>query len=304
MNFIRSVVSTLNYPNRLRAEGGYTGEFNWNSGLNIGQMEINLHNAQQNPMPYSLSQQAASLLTSIEVLENNQNIPVAPILFISDTSDFALKNADRWFAKLSGISITFILLGTNVDQSKLENCLGDISWTFIYWTDLTLFAPDGWDYNSFNAFGCVHPPTPTGSITPYTIPSPTPTESPDCQSWISFSVDSTYTIVFNDFYTELTFLSKIIGVDFHYPQKIQVTTNSGEYVRWYNHDSMVEIKGTVLTLPQYSHLRYNLSSQFEYLASELENIDSLPNVATIIFISDTSDSALLGAEGFLPYLTN
>uniref|UniRef100_A0AC35GNY0 Uncharacterized protein n=1 Tax=Panagrolaimus sp. PS1159 TaxID=55785 RepID=A0AC35GNY0_9BILA len=95
MNFIKNVISTLNFPDRLRAEGGYTGEFNWNSGLSINQMQSNIDNAQQNPQSYSLSQQAASLLTSIEVLENDNNDPIAALIFISDTSDSALQNSDR-----------------------------------------------------------------------------------------------------------------------------------------------------------------------------------------------------------------
>uniref|UniRef100_A0A914QA46 VWFA domain-containing protein n=1 Tax=Panagrolaimus davidi TaxID=227884 RepID=A0A914QA46_9BILA len=70
MNFIKNAIGALNYPNRLRAEGGYGGEFNWKSGLSIPQMQSAIDNAEQTSLPYSLLQQFSSLATSVETLND------------------------------------------------------------------------------------------------------------------------------------------------------------------------------------------------------------------------------------------
>uniref|UniRef100_A0A914YRI2 VWFA domain-containing protein n=2 Tax=Panagrolaimus superbus TaxID=310955 RepID=A0A914YRI2_9BILA len=326
MDFIRNVVSTLNYPNRLRAEGGYTGEFNWNSGLNIGQMQINLHNAQQNPMPFSLSQQAASLLTSIEVLANDQNDPIAALIFISDTSDSALRNSDRWFSRLSGIRITFVMLGTNVDSLKLRT----YSNNFIYWPDLALSQPDNWDLLYNTAFGCANVPTkstttglfslPASTATsnpvtwltqstttaePYTFPSTSPGEIPyyPCRSWISFSIDCSNAIGDNDFYTEIGFISKSIGY-LNHPERIQVTYYYIFAVSWNDYYSIKQIQSKVLAVPRYGN-QYSLRTKLQNIVAALSSFNVPPNnVAAIIFISDTSDAALVGAYQLMAYLTN
>uniref|UniRef100_A0AC34GPL0 VWFA domain-containing protein n=1 Tax=Panagrolaimus sp. ES5 TaxID=591445 RepID=A0AC34GPL0_9BILA len=126
MNFIQNVIGSLNYPNRLRTEGAFTGEFNWNSGLSIAQMQSAIGNAFQTSNQYSLLQQAASLLTSVEVLDY-PNDPIAALIFISDTSDAALKNADRWFARLNNVQITFILVGPNYQLSFLKLIVNQVS---------------------------------------------------------------------------------------------------------------------------------------------------------------------------------
>uniref|UniRef100_A0A914QIR8 VWFA domain-containing protein n=1 Tax=Panagrolaimus davidi TaxID=227884 RepID=A0A914QIR8_9BILA len=237
MNFIKNVVSTLNFPDRLRAEGGYTGEFNWNSGLSINQMQSNIDSAQQNPQSYSLSQQAASLLTSIEVLENDNNDPIAALIFISDTSDSALRNSDRWFSKLSNIQITFVLLGTNVDSLKLRN----FGSNFIYWPDLALSQPDSWNLLFNNAFGCGSGPAPTPGGLP-TIPT------------------------------------------------------------------IPTISNTATTCPcpsttETSYTSFTGTTQTPALAKQYANLNSNGNpVAAVIFISNTTDAAIAGADQYMSFL--
>uniref|UniRef100_A0A914QY48 Uncharacterized protein n=1 Tax=Panagrolaimus davidi TaxID=227884 RepID=A0A914QY48_9BILA len=149
MNFIKSAIGDLNYPNRLRAEGGYGSEFNWKSGLSISQMQSAIDAAEQTSIPYSLLQQFSSLAISYENL-NDYNSRFGATIFISDTSDSALRNAERLFPKLKGIRLTFVLLGPNVDSRKLRN----FTTNFLYWPDLSQPAPDNWDLLSYHAYGC------------------------------------------------------------------------------------------------------------------------------------------------------
>uniref|UniRef100_A0AC34G1A9 Uncharacterized protein n=1 Tax=Panagrolaimus sp. ES5 TaxID=591445 RepID=A0AC34G1A9_9BILA len=97
MNFIKNAIESLNYPSRLRAEGGYGAEFTWNSKLSLPQMESAINAAEQTALPYSLLQQFSSLATSYEIINDYRN-PFGAIIFISDTSDSALRNADRLFS--------------------------------------------------------------------------------------------------------------------------------------------------------------------------------------------------------------
>jgi hypothetical protein len=319
MNFIKNVVSTLNFPDRLRAEGGYTGEFNWNSGLSINQMQNNIDNAQQNPQSYSLSQQAASLLTSIEVLENDNNDPVAALIFIPDTSDSALRNSDRWFSKLSNIQITFVLLGTNVDSLKLRN----FGSNFIYWPDLALSQPDSWNLLFNNAFGCGNGPAPTPGGLP-TIPtifntattcpcSSTTTQSYTsftgstrtpyipCNSWISFGIDMSLNS--SAYITQRAFISNAIGA-LNYPKRLQLIAYSyGAFERWNNYDTITQIQLNLLNTQQNAYLYDLLQSQFSTLATQYTKLNSYGNpVAAVIFISNTSDNALAGADQYMSFL--
>jgi hypothetical protein len=323
MNFIKNVVSTLNFPDRLRAEGGYTGEFNWNSGLSINQMQSSIDSAQQNPQSYSLSQQAASLLTSIEVLENDNNDPIAALIFISDTSDSALRNSDRWFSKLSNIQITFVLLGTNVDSLKLRK----FGSNFIYWPDLALSQPDSWDLLFNNAFGCGSGPAPTpgGLPTIPTIPtiSNTATTCPcsstttqsytrftgstqipylPCNSWISFGFDNTMTLNSSAYITQRAFISNAIGA-LNHPERLQLIDFDYEALeQWNNYDTITQIQLTLLKVSQ-NYNSYSLQSQFNALATQYTNLNSYGKpVAAVIFISNTSDAAIAGADQYMSFL--
>uniref|UniRef100_A0A914Z3W2 Uncharacterized protein n=1 Tax=Panagrolaimus superbus TaxID=310955 RepID=A0A914Z3W2_9BILA len=176
MNFIKTAIANLNNPQRIAAEGGYGGEFTWNSKLSITQMQSALNLAEQISISYSLLAQFSSLATNFENLNDYYNL-FGVLIFISDTSDTALKNADRLLSKLKGIRLTFVLLGPNVDSSKLTN----FSSNFIYWPDLTQPQPDSWDLLSYHAYGC---DTPIGTTTP------APGSYYPCQNWITVLADN------------------------------------------------------------------------------------------------------------------
>uniref|UniRef100_A0A914QVV6 Uncharacterized protein n=1 Tax=Panagrolaimus davidi TaxID=227884 RepID=A0A914QVV6_9BILA len=161
MNFIKSAIGSLNHPARLRAEGGYGGEFNWKSGLSISQMQAAIDNAEQAFLPYSLLQQFSSLATSLETL-NDYNSNFGAMIFISDTSSGALANADRLFSKLKGIRLTFVLLGPKAFSTNLRNFTSN----FLYWQDLSQPAPDNWNLILYHAYGCTSAPTPASTMSP------------------------------------------------------------------------------------------------------------------------------------------
>uniref|UniRef100_A0A914R3S7 VWFA domain-containing protein n=1 Tax=Panagrolaimus davidi TaxID=227884 RepID=A0A914R3S7_9BILA len=373
MNFIKKQIGALNYPDRLRAEGGYGGGFNWNSGLNILQMQSEIDNVEQTTLPYSLSKQFSSLVTSFEALKNYSS-NFGAIIFISDTSDHAdLTSAYRILPKLKGIRLTFVLLGA-IDSSPLRNFTSN----FLYWQDLSQPAPDNWDLLSYHAYGCDAPdtqgstkPVPTGPTTTpipyypcqnwieiladdsdvltadqfqvltfilagkrtnaYAIrafeddaiiynwqnigvtaqpnewdmsvafrcipPPPTPSKSPylPCESWIHFGIDDSNTLEKNEFYKETSFISSTIG-NINFPKRIAAVGMYFQPVFWNNFDTVNGIQESVDYFPK-GDGPYSLKQQFIALSANLQNTETGNiQIAAIIFISDTSDSALAGAD--------
>jgi hypothetical protein len=295
MNFIKNAIENFNHPERLRVEGNYGGEFNWNSPLSMAQMQSLIDSAQQSSNPYSLLQQAASLLTSVEIL-NTVTDPISALIFISDTSDSALKNADRWFAKLQNVEITFVLLGTNVDSLKLRN----LTTNFVYWPDLTQSQPDNWDLISYHAFGCRILPS-TAPPTTSKLTTPTGGNYIPCQSWIHFGVDGSNALLSNYFVNQLNFISNAIG-NLNHPERIQVVGMYNQPVPWNSGLSLTQIQAAVAGLPQSGS--YMLRLQFAALATNLPNVQttSYP-IGALIFISDTSDQALANANVLFPQLS-
>uniref|UniRef100_A0A914Y4J2 VWFA domain-containing protein n=1 Tax=Panagrolaimus superbus TaxID=310955 RepID=A0A914Y4J2_9BILA len=182
-------------------------------------------------MAYSLLQQFASLVTSVETLDAT-DYPIAALIFISDTSDRALANAARFLPQLSSVQITFILFGPNADQNKLTQ----FSSNFISWRNLSQTQPDNWDSVLYNAYGC------SGSSSTVTIPPFTTTSLPSttttttmstvtgsttpmpympCQSWISFSYDDSNTLSNDNFKTQMSFISTFIG-SINYPNRLRI----------------------------------------------------------------------------------
>jgi hypothetical protein len=283
MTFIKNAIKSFTHPDHLRVEAAYSGEFNWNSGLSISQMQTNIDSAQKTSMSYSLSKQAANLLTSIEAL-NNVKDPISAIIFISDTSDAALQNADRWFSKLQNVQITFVLLGTNVNSMKLRN----FTKNFIYWSDFSNLQPDNWDLLSCHAFGCNTPPS-SPSMTCSTLMPFIP-----CLSYIHFGIDDSNVLDEISYKTQLNFISSAIG-NISHPERVEVMSGYNETAYWYSGLTTDQIQSELLTLPQegpYALRRQFAGIQVATMMTELINIP----IAALIFISDTSDKALTFAD--------
>uniref|UniRef100_A0AC34GUS0 VWFA domain-containing protein n=1 Tax=Panagrolaimus sp. ES5 TaxID=591445 RepID=A0AC34GUS0_9BILA len=311
INFIKNAIGTLNHPERLRAEGGYTAEFNWNSGLSIAQEQSSFDFSQQTLMSYSLLQQFASLVTSVETLDATSD-PIGALIFISDTSDRALANAARFLPQLSSVRLTFVLIGPDADQTKLTN----FSSNFIYWTDLSQPQPDNWDSALYGAYGCsgsmstVTIPaittttslpltTTTSTMTPSTVTGSTIQPYLPCQSWISFSYDDSKTLPNNNFKIQMSFISSVIG-SINYPYRLRIQGAFTD-VASFNSGQTVAQMQTELSNSIQTENAYSLLMEFANLVNYLPT-NNWP-VAAVIFISDTSDQALKNAYRFMPQLS-
>uniref|UniRef100_A0AC35G7Q1 VWFA domain-containing protein n=1 Tax=Panagrolaimus sp. PS1159 TaxID=55785 RepID=A0AC35G7Q1_9BILA len=173
MNFISSVIEEINYPDRIFIQGGVTEVAAWNSHQTIPQMQAQINNIEQTAIPYTLAKQLANLVTDLPTAES-RNWPIGALIFMPDTSDAALKNADRFIPQLTGVQITFVFL-SYYDATKLTN----FSTNFITWMDISSSHPQphNWNTSYYNAYGCnkvvTQPPsstTPTASM-PVTQPS-------------------------------------------------------------------------------------------------------------------------------------
>uniref|UniRef100_A0A914Y0B6 VWFA domain-containing protein n=1 Tax=Panagrolaimus superbus TaxID=310955 RepID=A0A914Y0B6_9BILA len=151
MSFISSAITNINYPDRLRVNGVFTNVASFNSHQTISQMQAEIISVQQTAISYSLLQEFGNLLTDVKTIENNQNWTIGALIFISDTSDSALANANIFFSQLPpSVKITFVLLGPTTESTKLTQ----FSTNFIYWKDFSQPQPDSWDTLSYAAFGC------------------------------------------------------------------------------------------------------------------------------------------------------
>uniref|UniRef100_A0AC34GUM5 VWFA domain-containing protein n=1 Tax=Panagrolaimus sp. ES5 TaxID=591445 RepID=A0AC34GUM5_9BILA len=319
MNFIASVIGVLNYPERVQVVGMYNQLVTWNSGLTIQEIQNAVISQLSHAELYSLRSQFASLITNLQNIQIN-NIPIGAIIFISDTSDRALANAYRFMPQLSSVQLTFVLLGKNVDASKLTQ----FSSNFITWSDLSNPQPSGWnDIVAAAAYGL-----------PQTIPSSTPSMSPTgptttlvpassmgststgtgttvttpepfilCQSWISFSYDDSSTLQNNDYKTQMNFISTVIET-INYPNRLRIAGAFTDAAYWNSHQTIGQMQTELGYIEQTSNA-YKLLQQFANLVTDLQNTNTTTSpVGALIFISDTSDRALANAARFMPQLSS
>uniref|UniRef100_A0A914Y5K5 VWFA domain-containing protein n=1 Tax=Panagrolaimus superbus TaxID=310955 RepID=A0A914Y5K5_9BILA len=236
LNFISTTIGSLNYPQRIQAIGIYNQPVTWNSGLTITQIQDAIKNQFSQSGTYSLRKQFAALETSLLSI-NQTSYPVGALIFISDTSDSSLDGADQFMPSFANITLTFVLLGNNVDASKLAKYSNNT----ISWSDFSKPQPDNWNNLYGPAYGCSNvttlPPTSptspttttlstsptstmissTPSVTTSTATSTTSLPSPStagptstvtgttfvpyipCQSWISFGIDDSNNLLSTQF---------------------------------------------------------------------------------------------------------
>uniref|UniRef100_A0AC35GWU5 VWFA domain-containing protein n=1 Tax=Panagrolaimus sp. PS1159 TaxID=55785 RepID=A0AC35GWU5_9BILA len=264
---------------------------------------------------YRLRQEFDALLTGLQNTQTG-NTPVAALIFIPDTSDQALQGADQHFNQLTNVKITFVLLGPSPDQSKLTN----FSSNFITWRDLSQQQPDNWNNLYGPAYGCngsISTISPTSASTTPVVTSPTSTATQStgtqssttstsgyipCQSWISFGIDDSNALPNINFMTQLNFISAAIGNITH-PERIAAIGGYSQPVTWNSGLTISQIQAAVTGVSQSGP--YSLKQQFAAILTNLQNTQtSNTPVGALIFISDTSDPALAGADQFLPQLTN
>uniref|UniRef100_A0A914PI80 VWFA domain-containing protein n=1 Tax=Panagrolaimus davidi TaxID=227884 RepID=A0A914PI80_9BILA len=310
-------IGAINHPERIQAVGAYSQPVTWYSGLTIAQIQSAVMTVPQGGA-YRLRREFDALLTGLQNIQTGST-PVGAIIFIPDTSDQALLGANDIYNQLTGVNITFVLLGPNPDQSKLTN----FSSNFITWRDLSQPQPDNWNNLYGPAYGCnggistISPTSAMTTSTPPVVTSPTSTATQStgiqsftttfsgyipCQSWIGFGIDDSNVLSNNNFMSQLTFISSAIGNITH-PERIAAIGAYSQPVSWNSGLSLQQIQAAVTGVSQSGP--YSLRMQFGTLVTNLQSTQTgNTHVGALIFISDTSDAALAGADQFLPQLTN
>uniref|UniRef100_A0AC34FJ47 VWFA domain-containing protein n=1 Tax=Panagrolaimus sp. ES5 TaxID=591445 RepID=A0AC34FJ47_9BILA len=302
MNFIKKSIAALNYPSRLRAEGVYGGEFNWNSKLSISQMQSALDAAEDTGNMYSLLPQFSSLVTSFEAL-NNDSSNFGAIVFISNTfNSESIKNAYRLLPKLKGIRLTFVLFGPNADARPLRNFTSN----FLYWQDLSQPQPDNWDLLSYHAYGCDAPfmtssrkPVPNG-------PTTTPMPYFPCQNWVEVIIDDSNVLTPAQFQTQLNFIKTFLGQMSH-PERIQYGTcdhAEGKILYPWNPNNTQNGLQQAVESTNQTTSDSSILTAFKFITSFRSGIlnNTAPNPTIFLFITDTTHPVLIEkALGFYEY---
>uniref|UniRef100_A0AC34QIA1 VWFA domain-containing protein n=1 Tax=Panagrolaimus sp. JU765 TaxID=591449 RepID=A0AC34QIA1_9BILA len=179
LQFISAVIGGINHPERIMYSAGFYSPVVWKSPYGVSDIQSSVINTkQQTNVTFSL----ALILKSIYgayLFSPNTTVPMAAVVFVSDTSDPANLDGAQFYADAlirSEIKLTLILMGNNINQNLLSN----ITNNFITWKDLSQQQPDNWGTLYGPALGCsgqvsTLPPTTTGPTTIATVPSSTST---------------------------------------------------------------------------------------------------------------------------------
>uniref|UniRef100_A0A914Y051 VWFA domain-containing protein n=1 Tax=Panagrolaimus superbus TaxID=310955 RepID=A0A914Y051_9BILA len=296
-----------------------------------------IDNTFQTSYPTSL---AGAMRMLISNAYQNRTIPDSTLIFVTDTTNaIQIQQAYNLYNSVlrnSGVRLTFILTGAKANSTQLQAFDDAI---FFNWQNMSKSQPDGWDISQ--AFRCTPisstttgstvitstPLAPTTtlstqgsssslSVQTSTIPSTssslqstnvqtsatTPSSYIPCQSWISFGIDDSSNLNATQFATQLNFISNTIGGLNHF-ERIAAVGGYQQPVSWNSGLSLQLIQTAITTMFQAGP--YNLGRQFDAILTNLGNIqvNNIP-IGALIFISDTSDSALQGADQRLLQLKN
>uniref|UniRef100_A0AC34RGA5 VWFA domain-containing protein n=1 Tax=Panagrolaimus sp. JU765 TaxID=591449 RepID=A0AC34RGA5_9BILA len=128
---------------------------------------------QTSPDSYVTADSLATLYSAYRATVPAVTPPIGAIIFISDTSNPENYEGAEGFAtslKNVGVTLTFVLLGPNVNQN-----LVNFADNYLTWTDLNQPQPDNWNTASLTAYACVGISTvpPTTTVATNTTMKPT-----------------------------------------------------------------------------------------------------------------------------------
>uniref|UniRef100_A0A914Q487 VWFA domain-containing protein n=1 Tax=Panagrolaimus davidi TaxID=227884 RepID=A0A914Q487_9BILA len=337
LTFTKNFITEINHPERIQYGAYYEGNGNMTYKWNDTNTQAGLLQAIDDTKRTSIP---TSLAGAMRVLSNNapqnRTIPESTIIFVTDTTNsIQIQQAVNLYNSLlkgRGVRLTFILAGNKTDA----NALSGFNDTIIFnWQNMNLAQPVGWDLSA--ALRCTPLPSTTigSTITTSATQSPstiistqassstmtsqtstslstqstgiqsftTPTSGYiPCQSWISFGIDDSNVLDPNSFITQLNFISSAIGNITH-PERIAAIGAFSQPVPWNSGLTIPEIQTAVTQM--FKGGPYSLRNQFAALLTTLQatSLNNIP-VGALIFISDTSDSALAGADQLFNLLTN
>ncbi|KAE9546382.1 hypothetical protein FO519_010406, partial [Halicephalobus sp. NKZ332] len=155
VSFTSTAIGKINHPERLQYTFGSDTPVQWKSSYTISQIQDQVANSVQDTnLQYSLRDVLATLFTAYQgTVPPLPTSPIGALVFVSDTSSPSnYADADQFAKRLkdAGFTLTFVLLGPNVDSTKLTN----YTTNFITWKDLSQPQPDDWDNLSASAYAC------------------------------------------------------------------------------------------------------------------------------------------------------
>jgi hypothetical protein len=162
-----------------------------------------------------------------------------------------------------------------------------------------------------NCFATVSPSPPSTSTLSSYSPSTTNSTAPSstlprttstspyipCQSWIYFGMDDSVSLDSVSFQKQLNFASDAIGA-LNHPERIAV---GGTYYNtskgWNSSLTIQQLQSNVTNMQQYGD--YQLQNHFMYLSYQVASLGSTSSpIAAVVFISNTSDTALVNASNY------
>ena len=304
MNFVSSAVSAITHAERIAIQAGSSVIVPWNIYYNIQDILNQIETVEQNvnnafDLRYTLMGLYSMLLDD----QNNTMIRTA-IVFITDTTNSEnIEAAQRYsdLIKNMGVRLTAVLMGDQVDQSKLTN----ITTNFITWSDLTQPQPDNWNDLSGPAYGCETSVSTTAAVSTTSVASTT-TAVPyvPCQSYISLCYDVSNALALTDSFRINSFLFNVIE-SLNHPERIQLQASEVVIVPWNSNYTINDILGQVTQLGQNS-TGFNLASVLLTLYQQVisEQNNTVPR-ASVVFVTDTTTPGSIdGAANYSMIIRN
>ncbi|KAE9548110.1 hypothetical protein FO519_008678 [Halicephalobus sp. NKZ332] len=151
MSFVSTAIGQINHPERIQvAESVGSMLSSWDEPMSIASIQDALSDyPQDQSMIFSLKESLEQLFQDGDGVQRS----IGTLVFVSDTSTPGNYEGAEDVAQLlknSGYKLTFILMGPNVDESKLTK----YTTNFIYWRNLSNPQPENWDQVKLGAYGC------------------------------------------------------------------------------------------------------------------------------------------------------
>lgn len=151
-NFIANAVGQFNHPERLLISFVSSTGISWFNPNSIYYIQQEILGSSQSGI-FSLNNTLNDIYNAYIGLYSPPQNAIGSLIFISNTSSPSnYEGADDTvqLLKFNGFKLTFVLLGPNVDQSKLTKYTNN----FIIWKNLNNSQPDNWDNIYADAYAC------------------------------------------------------------------------------------------------------------------------------------------------------
>ncbi|KAE9547157.1 hypothetical protein FO519_009631, partial [Halicephalobus sp. NKZ332] len=158
--FVVISIMYFNHPERVQLininDNFISKNYNWNHAYNNQALTGDITSRNRNlTIGFNLATTLNKIGSSYFSTSINKPIkdPVRAIVFISDTSNpenYEGAGDAAEYLKSLGYRLFFVLMGPDVDESKLTNYTTD----FIYWRNMSNPQPENWDQVRLQAYGC------------------------------------------------------------------------------------------------------------------------------------------------------